>query len=153
MAQPFPILWSTPCDYERESPTTLQAILCIQLASLSSPVGLWVCGNETIREVALSPSLDIFKSRLENSLNNLIRPHCWTCFEEEIVMKTFPGPFHCHFCDPLITLTPGEKGRQPSCCPTACLEANDFRHHWMQEPKVRYYSQVANRISKVQLVY
>lgn len=108
-------------------PTTLEVIRCSHLASPSShrPLSWRVCRNETTREVALSPSLEILNTRLDNILNNLIRPHCWTYFEQEIGVKTSSGPFRCHLsCHPLVVLTPGEKGRPLPCCPTEHLEGN-----------------------------
>lgn len=118
---PLPTLCSTPCDCECVFPTTLQAIICPQLASPSShrPLSWWVCGSDATKEVAWSPSLEIFKTGLDNGLNKLTRPHCCTCFEWEVGTKTSSGPFHRYLSrDPLITLTPGEEGRQPPCCPT-----------------------------------
>lgn len=102
----------------------------------------WVCGNKSTREVVLSPSLEILSIRLDNILNNLIRPHCWTYFEQEIAMKTSSGPFHCHLsCHPLVILTPGQEGRH--------LEGNGCSS---QEQGITIRPS-ANRVSKVHVVY
>lgn len=145
--EPLPILCFTPCACEHVFPTTLQAIFCSQLASPSShrPLSWWVCGSDATKEVAWSPSLEIFKTRLDNSLNNLIRPHCWTYFEWGVGMKTSSGSFHCHLsCYLLITLTPGEEGRQPPWCPTEHPK-RQMMHYQVQQWKARYYNEALRK--------
>lgn len=45
------------------------------------------------RDVKLPPSLEFFGMQLDKTLSNLFQPHCWTFFEQEVVLETFWGFF------------------------------------------------------------
>ena len=50
-------------------------------------------GNIFPRKLVASQSLDIFKTRLDKSLSNLVQPHSWAYFEQEVGLETSWGPF------------------------------------------------------------
>lgn len=50
-----------------------------------------------LREVMQSPSLAVFKIRLNKALSSLVWSHSWCCFEQEVGLKTCWGPFQPEF--------------------------------------------------------
>lgn len=54
-------------------------------------------------ELMPSPTLDIFKTRLDKALSNLVQPHSWPYFEQEVGLETFWHPFQTELpYDPII---------------------------------------------------
>lgn len=55
------------------------------------------------REVAQSPSLEVFKTLLDEALSNVVWPRSWPCFEHEIGLETSWGSFSLSY--PMIQIS------------------------------------------------